>query len=43
METLTTVQWLIYPIFSLVEAFCEKTMGCCKSERHRRTEIDKKL
>ena len=33
LETLTNVQWFIYPFFKAIEAIVEKTIGCCKSER----------
>lgn len=35
LETLSNVQWFIYPFFKTVEFFAEKTCGCCKRDRVR--------
>jgi glycyl-tRNA synthetase beta subunit len=30
LETLSNIQWFIYPFFKFIEKICEKTCGCCK-------------
>jgi hypothetical protein len=40
LETLTNIQWFIYPFFKFLEVVCENTFGCCKSERRRNTAED---